>query len=70
MNILKLALLTVVASFVLVACDNDDGAAEKAGAALDNAGEKIADAAKDAGNAVEDACEDVKKSAGAKDTNC
>lgn len=63
MNILKLLLLVVAASFAIAACDNNDGIAEKAGKALD-------DTVTDAGNAIEDACEDVKDAVGAKDKNC
>lgn len=55
--------LTAVMGFGLAGCDNDDGPAEKLGAKVDNA-------ATDAGNAIEDACENVKKNAGAKDTDC
>lgn len=70
MNVPKLLLLAAVASFAIAACDSNDGMAEKAGQKLDNAGDSIEKAATDAGNAIEDACEDVKKNAGAKDTNC
>lgn len=70
MNILKILLLTMVASLAIVGCDNDDGAAEKAGKALDDAGDKIGQAAADAGDAIKEACEDVKESVDAKDTDC
>ena len=63
MHISKLLLLAAVTSLALAACDSNDGMVEKAGQKLDNA-------ATDAGNAIEDTCEDVKKNAGAKDTNC
>ncbi len=58
---LLLASLMLTSLFV-VGCDND-GPMENAGEAIDNAG-------KDIGNAIEDACEDVKKGAGADDTDC
>jgi predicted small secreted protein len=70
MNLAKLLLLLMVASFTVTACDMHDSAAENAGEAIDVAGEKIAEAATDAGNAIEDACEDVKESVDAEDTDC
>ena len=76
MNNFKLLLLAAVASLALAGCDSklgsdrDDGAAEKAGAALDNAGKKLEGAAKDVGKALEDACEEVKDGVGAKDVKC
>jgi predicted small secreted protein len=70
MNVAKLLLLTMVASFAIAGCDTNDGEAEDAGEAIDDAGDKIGDAATDAGNAIEDACEDVKEGANADDTDC
>lgn len=70
MNILKLLLVVMVASFSIASCDSDDGVVENAGEAMDNAGEEIEQAANDAGNAIEDACEDVKEGVGAEDTDC
>jgi hypothetical protein len=70
MNIARLLLLIVVASFAIVGCDSNDGAAEDFGEAIDDAGDKIGDAATDAGNAIEDVCEDVKEGVNADDTDC
>jgi predicted small secreted protein len=70
MNIARLLLLMMVASFAIVGCDTNDGAAENLGEAIDDAGDKIDDAATDAGNAIEDACEDVKEGVSADDTDC
>lgn len=70
MNILKILLLTMVASLAVVACDNDDGVAERTGKTLDDAGENIGEAVSDAGDAIKEACEDVKDSVDAKDTDC
>jgi predicted small secreted protein len=70
MNIARLLLLMMVASFAIVGCDTNDGGAENLGEAIDDAGDKIEDAATDAGNAIEDACEDVKEGVDADDTDC
>ena len=70
MNIARLLLLMMVASFAIVGCDTNDGEAENLGEAIDDAGDKIDDAANDAGNAIEDACEDVKEGVNADDTDC
>ena len=72
----KLLLLATVASLAIAGCDSnmgsdrDDGAAEKAGKALDEAGKKLEGAAKDVGKALEDACEELTEGVNAKDTKC
>ncbi len=57
-----LAVMVALMSLTFVAC-------EKKGPA-ETAGEKLDDAATDLGNKIEDTCEDIKKEAGADDTDC
>lgn len=66
MKIKKLLILlsmVSIGSFIVTACDNNDGPAEKAG-------HKVDETTKDVGNAIEDACEKAKKEAGAEHTDC
>ena len=60
----------IASVFLLAACDEDDGAAERAGRAVDEAGQEMKDTAKDVGNAIEDACEDIKEGVDAEDKDC
>lgn len=63
-----IALLSLVA-LLAVGCEQK-GPAERAGERIDDTAEEISDSARDVGNRVEDACEDLKKEAGAEDTDC
>lgn len=60
---LKLLSIITVMLFSVAACDSDDGAAEKAGATIDNS-------TTDLGNKIEDACEKAKEGVNAQDTDC
>lgn len=68
MTILKNALMILCLAFPLVACDSNDGKAERMGEKIDNAADETRDALDDAADEVkdkvEDTCEDVS------DKNC
>ncbi|WP_049721133.1 hypothetical protein [Gilvimarinus polysaccharolyticus] len=63
MKVIKNLLLMMLISAPLMACDTNDGGAEKLGEKLDNAAESTKDAVQDTadkvGDGVEDACEEV-----------
>lgn len=46
-------------AFGVVACDNDDGPAEKAGESVDNAVDDAGQAMEDAGNDIQDKADDA-----------
>lgn len=62
-TLIKVLSIISVMVFSVAACDSDDGAAEKAGATIDNT-------TTDLGNKIEDACEKAKEGVGANDTDC
>ena len=53
----------VLAMLALSACDSDDGAAERMGAAIDEAASNTADT-------LREACEEARDAVGAADRNC
>lgn len=63
MKAIKSLLLMMMITAPLMACDTNDGAAEKMGEKMDNAAEStkdaMGDAADDVGDGMEDACEEV-----------
>ncbi|MCE3028151.1 MULTISPECIES: hypothetical protein [Salinicola] len=57
---MAMAMMLGMMAFGVVACDNDDGPAEKAGESVDNAVDDAGQAMENAGDNIQDKAEDAK----------